>query len=265
MATYQNDYLSEFEQEFGTDTAFETETDSGSAFEINDEFELETDSKTSAEWSNPDNENWLNEFDSREQEYEDRLYAAFNNEYESSFEMEQEIDRVLHEMETEYFFNGLKKFAQRNLGKLKSIASRYLPKNTLQSLAQLAGGNLRGLLKSDLFKKGLSFAANAVAPGIGGAIAGQLLNRETDTAPVARQQARQAVQTAKTAYQHLAQNLGNLRPGDLNAQLNSLSRQALSVARSQGGSTWKGKRRRDIPVPAGATVVVRNDRVTIYF
>jgi hypothetical protein len=213
--------------------------------------------------TNGESQNWLSEDSSLDREYEDRIYAALSGEYENSFEMEQEIDRVLYEMEMDYFWGSAKKFWNKHKNKLLGVAKNFVPGGTLLNLAKLAGGDLRGILKSDLFKKGLSLAANAVAPGVGGAIAGSLLNNETPAANNLSAEAKQAVQTAKSAYKNMAGLIPSLQPGNIPDQLRRFSRQALMGAKKRQ-NIFKGKRKQVIPITTGSIVVVRPNKVVIY-
>lgn len=286
----ENDYLSEFEQEFEVNdfsSEYEDELDSSEEYEddfsgeYSDEYELSDDRESNddseyefefeAEQDDSEMENYLQEYGSDDREYEDRLYAALSGEYENSFEMEQEVDRVLYEMQKDYFFKGLTNFVKKKSGifkKLSGIAKQFIPGGTLASLAKFAGGDLRNLLKSDLLKKGLTMAANAALPGVGGAVAGALLNKETAnvSGDAARAQAQQAVNVAKDAYQNMAKMLPNLRPGNVSGQINRFSRQALAAARGKHAGRFGGgrKAKQVIQIRPGATVVVKRDRVIIY-
>jgi len=267
MNDFQNNYLSELEQEFDfnnedivNETADEFELeDEMENYEMSDEMELDPE----MEFDQEESENWLNEYSGTENEFEEKLYAALSGEHESNYEMEQAIDQVLHEMEQEYFWGAAKNLWKKHKGKLMGIAGKYLPKGTLQALGSLAGGDVRGLLKSDLFKKGLSLAANAVAPGVGGMVAGKLLNNETPDSS-ARAQASKAVQMAKTAYQNMAQSIPGLQPGNVQAQIRNMSVQSLAAAKSKHQSFRKGKKKRVILTDGNAVVVVHPGKVIIY-
>jgi len=285
----ENDYLSEFEREFEVNdfsSEYEDELDSSEEHEddfsgeYSDEYELSDDHESNddseyefefeTEQDDSEMENYLQEYGSDDREYEDRLYAALSGEHENSFEMEQEVDRVLYEMQKDYFFKGLSNFVKKKSGifkKLSGIAKQFIPGGTLASLAKLAGGDLRNLLKSDLLKKGLTMAANAALPGVGGAVAGALLNKETPSGvDAARAQAQQAVNVAKDAYQNMAKLLPNLQPGNVSGQINRFSRQALAAARGRHARRFGGGRRAKqvIHIRPGATVVVKRDRIIIY-
>jgi len=285
------DYLSEFEREFELDNfsseyeggmnmseEFEDElendfsNESNEELETQDEYELdneyESDNEYEFEDEQPDSEseNYLQEYDSREREFEDRIYSALSGEYENSFEMEQEIDRVLHEMEKDYFFGSIKKFIKKkagSLGKLSGIAKHFIPGGTLASLAKFAGVDVRNLLKSNIFKKLLSTGANFAMPGVGGAIAGKLLNSETPNANNARAHARQTVRVAKDAYRNMAGLIPNLRRGNIPNQISQFSRQALTMAQNKHRD-HRGRTKKVIPINSNSIVVVKPGRVIIY-
>lgn len=253
----------EFELNDEEITDFEEEFENpDEEFEMDNEADFE-DMEAEVEESELEQRDWLSESPSPDQEYEDRIYAALSGEYESSYEMEQEIDRVLYEMEMDYFWKSAKKLWNKHKKKIVGAAKGFLPTGTLQSIAKIAGGDIRGLLKSDLLKKGLSLAANAVAPGIGGTVAGALLNSETPSGNGLRTQASQFVQTAKNAYQNMARNIPQLKSGNIPAQIRSFSRQSFNSA-LQHNHRFKGKKKQVIPTPAGSFVVVKPGRVIIY-
>ena len=277
-----NDFSSEYDGEMNTSEEFEDEfennfsNESNDELETNDEYELDNEYESNDEYEfedeQPDSEsgNYLQESNSPDQEFEDRIYSALNGEYESSFEMEQEIDRVLYEMQRDHFFGGLSKFLKKkvgSLGKLTAIAKQFIPGGTLASLAKFAGVDLRNLLKSDLFKKGLAMAANVYMPGVGGAIAGKLLNSETPTnANQIRAHARQTVRVAKDAYRNMVPlMINNLRPGNIPNQISRFSQQALTMAKTKHRD-HRGKTKQVIRITRNSIVVVRRNpyRVIIY-
>lgn len=260
-----NDFSSEYDGEMNTSEEFEDELENDFSNELNDELETQDEYESNDEYEfdgeQPDSEseNYLQEYNSPDQEFEDRIYSALNGEHESSFEMEQEIDRVLHEMEVEYFWKAAKGFWNKHKKKLMPLAKHLIPGGTLASLAKFAGGDIRGLIK-----KGLITAANVYMPGVGGAIAGKLLNSETPTkANQSRAQARQTVKVAKAAYQNMAGLVPNLRPGNIPNQISNFSKQALAKAK-QRHSAYQGRTKKVISIKPNSIVVVRPDRVIIY-
>ena len=274
----RNDYLSEFEQEFEVDSfssedgeitnlsdeyedEFENDfsSESNEELEFQDEYELNDEYELESEQSDSEFENYLQEH-TPNQEFEDRLYSVLSGEYESSFEMEQEIDRVLHEMEVEYFWKAAKNLWKKHKNKLLPLAKTLIPGGNLTTLAKYGGSILRGALKNKLVKGALTSVANVYAPGIGGAMVGKLLNSET---PANRIQAKEAVRIAKDAYRNMAQLVPNLRPGNIPNQIGRLSNQALTMAKKRG-SAYQGKTRQVIRRRPDSIVVVRPDRIIIY-
>ena len=106
-------------------------------------------------------------------------------------------------------------------------------------------------------------AANAYLPGVGGMVAGKLLNSETPSADQARAQAQQAVQVAKDAYQNMAGLMPNLRPGNIPNQINNLSKQALTMAKNKH-SGYRRRNKQVIPRTPNSVVVVKPNRIIIY-
>ena len=255
----ETDMSDEFEDEFENDFSNESndELETQDEYELNDEYESNDEYEFDGEQPDSEFENYLQEYNSPDQEFEDRIYSALTGEHESSFEMEQEIDRVLHEMEVEYFWKSAKKLWNKHKKRIMPFAKNLIPGGTLASLAKYAGGDIRGLLK-----KGVTMAANAYLPGVGGVVAGKLLNSETPTNNN-RAQARQTVRIAKDAYRNMAGLIPNLRPGNVPNQINRFSRQALAMAQKRH-SSYKGKSRKVIPIKPNSIVVVKSDRIIIY-
>lgn len=271
---FENDFSSEYDGEMNTSEEFEDEFENDFSNESNDEFETQDEYELNDEYESNDEyefegeqpdsefENYLQESDSPDREFEDRIYSALSGEYESSFEMEQEIDRVLHEMEVEYFWKSAKKFWNKHKKRIMPFAKHLIPGGTLASLAKYAGVDVRNLLKSNLFKKALSMGANFAMPGVGGALVGGLLNRETPTNN-ARAQARQIVQVAKNTFQNTAQLIPNLRPGNIQQQISRFSQQGLRMAKANVRD-HRRKNKRVIRIKANSIVVVKPGRVIIY-
>ena len=96
-------------------------------------------------------------------------------------------------------------------------------------------------------------------------IAQRFLNSEINTPGVSRDKIRQVVQVGKQAYQNLANDLLNM--SNLNA-IQDMGRNALKRAvHATGGaksSSFKNKRKREIPVPPGSIVTVHPNKVIIW-
>jgi hypothetical protein len=80
--------------------------------------------------------------------YGERFYELSLREFESPDDRDEEVQRVLREMEREYFLGGLVKKLKRAGSTLVKtglkVASKHIP--GVNVVAQLAGGNLRGAL-----------------------------------------------------------------------------------------------------------------------
>jgi hypothetical protein len=262
----ESDMSGEFENDFSNESDDESEFES--EYELSDEYELDDESESDdeyeleSEYEDSESKNYLQEYGSPDQEFEDRIYSALNGQYESSFEMEQEIDRVLHEMEVEYFWKSAKKFWNKHKKRIMPFAKHLIPGGTLASLAKYAGADVRGLLK-----KGITMAGNAYLPGVGGALAGSLagkfLNRETPNVNDARAQASEVVGVAKDAFKNMAMLVPNLRRGNIPNQISRFSRQAVGMAKKRRSGN-RGKAKRVIRRNPGSTVVVKSDRIIIY-
>jgi len=265
MNNYPN-YLNEFEQEFELDNGSADEmTNYEAEFSNNDqEWEFEEDHEQDGEFEfEEDHEyeedrEWLG--GSRDNEFESRLYEALNGDHEDAFEMEQNVDRVLYEMEMDYFWKPLKSLWNKHKGKIFNLAKKYIPgSGILNTVQKLAGGDIRGFLKNAIIQ-----GAGAFVPG-GSIIANALTNQETPAGGnVNRQQVRQMVDMAKTAYQNQLRGVTNLNPrGDLKSQIRQLTRQSLASAVRHHGSPFKGMDRQVIRLRPGSVVTVHPDRIII--
>lgn len=279
MKDYPN-YLNEFEQEFELDSESAGSNDQEWAndnHEQDQEWEFEDDREQDQESDYEDDREFENEFEwgsdseadnqewgggySPDREYENRLFEALNGDHENAFELEQNVDRVLYEMEMDYFWKPLKRLWNKHKGKIFSLAKKYIPgAGVLDTIQKLAGGDLRGFLKGAVLQ-----GAGALIPG-GSIIANALSNQETPLANgVSRAQVRQTVQTVKTAFQNQLRGVTKLQPGaDLKSQVRQLSRQSMSAAIRQHGSPFKGTHRRVIRLRPGSIVSVHPDRIIIH-
>lgn len=269
--TRLDDYLSEFEQEFESDDAY-----SENAYESDNEAEWENDDESDDSYETPEEEafeldsndqeyeNWEDDNDerSREREFEDRLYSALRGDSDNEFEMEMEVERVLHEMEQDYFFGALKKLARKHgPGLLKKIAGSTPWGMAVKAISKHGRGFIRKALNSDLLKTAASFVPGAgplISKGMD--IAGKVMNSEAPN-PVSRADVRQAVQVGKQAYQNLAHSLVTMR--DPKA-LPGLGKHALQQAVRTHGSAYKNKKKTEIPLRPGSIVSVHSDKVIIW-
>lgn len=272
----QNDYLSEFEQEFEMeDTMYADEKENsfeygGDALEYDASGESEADDEF--EWENDGT--YQDEFEygssgaaySSDQEYEERLFNAFTSGGDNEFEMEMEIERVLHEMEQDYFFGSLKNFIKkRGPGLLKKLAGSTPLGQVVKRLSRSSRGLIRRALKSKLLRTGIG-----MIPGYGAAInqglntLDGLVNSEMGDNEISREKARQVVQVGKQAYQNLAN--GMITMNNINS-LRGLGTGALRSAVASvggGGSSFKNKRKSVIPIRPNSIVTVHPDKVVIW-
>lgn len=261
MATEKN-YLSEFEQEWNSE--FETTDVQNDAYELevedeemdsDDELESGDDFETSAQ----DDSYEMESGEDHEQEngmgynYEDRLYNVLNGDHESELEFEHDLNEVLHEMEKDYFWKGLKsKWNKFKKGKvfaaLRKVADATPIGSTIKQYTALARGDIKGFAKN-LAGQALS------AMGPGGGMAKQLLNLET---PVAngnlRNSARYIHQATRNAYGNLVNQLtssvGN--PG----KAKDFGKMAVQQA-VQSSRTRSGGRRHRITIGKNDVLIVR--------
>lgn len=277
MKNTTNNYLSEFEQEFELDDSTEMEWESDdSEYEYEDDSEYEYDNVDSEyesddrEWESdayeyePAQESGYSNGYGRDREFEARLYEALNTHRDNEFEAEMEVERVLHEMEQEYFFGALKNLAKKHGGGLLKRVVGGDPMGLASKLfSKKSRGFLRGLLKNKWVQKAASFIPGA-GPIVSQAmdVVGRLGDSEAP-GMVSRKDIRETVQTAKTAYQNLAKNLTQLRPGSTPEQLAKrvpvIYKQAV-----QRHSNAAGKKRQIIPRAPGSTVVVYPDKIILY-
>lgn len=256
----KKDYLSEFEQEWNSDQEttdvlneefenvddeFEVigddESDNDNEFEIDDEFENIGEDEIT-----PDNET--------NPAFTDRLYAVLNGNHESELEFEQDINEVLHEMEKDYFWGGLKKkfrkFKKSGLfATLKKIADKTPLGSTIKQYTALARGDIKGMLK------GLAGQAlTAMVPG--GAVAKQLLNLEVPVSHSNPLKNAQVINTvAKRTYTNLINQMAPINsPNQLN-QMRSMGKNAFNRAWGQIGS--KSNHTRQIVLKRGERIIIK--------
>ena len=265
MATEKN-YLSEFEQEWNSE--FETTDVHNDEFELemdDDEMEsgideeLETDDEFEME---AQDDSYEMEFDGQDQEngnglsfnYEDRLYNVLSGNHETELEFEQDMNEVLHEMEKDYFWKGLKKKWNRfKKGKvfsaLKKVADATPIGSTIKQYTALARGDIKGFARN-LAGQALS------AMGPGGGVAKQLLNLE---APVAdgnlRNSARYIHQATRKAYGNLVNQLAS--PTGQPARARDFGKMAVKQAMQGGSRLQSGGRRHRITIGRNDVLIVR--------
>ncbi len=135
--------------------------------------------------------------------YSERFYEISQLEFESEFEYEVEIRRVLDDMEREYFWGKLK-----DLGRKAFKYAKKLPTfKALKGITQLARGDLKGMLGS-LAKAGLPMALSAIPGGAAALPALKALGFETSQDEDANRQAwNNFVDLSKESFESLASNI----------------------------------------------------------
>jgi len=259
----EKNYLGEFEQEWNSDTEtmdaqneFELENEedefevsADDEMESDDEFESNGEFETDDEFESGDAESEINE------EFTDRLYNVITNNQESELEFEQQLNEVLHEIEKDYFWGGLKKrfnkFKKSGLfSSLKKIAMKSPLGDAIKQATAVARGDIKGLVKG--------LAGQALTSMIpGGAIAKQMLNLE---APVTQSNPRKNAQVintvAKNAYSNLIDKLGTITSPAQLGQIKSMGQAAFNQAWKRKSSRTPQQVRR-IKLRRGQKLVVR--------
>lgn len=195
----------EFELE--SDNEFESDNENDSEFELDSESdnEFENDSESDNEFES-DNES--GEDYSGTRNYESRLSRLLSQGSDSELEFDQELNDVLHEMEQEFFFKGLKKWAKKGLKAFKSIAGKTPLGQMVSVASSLARGNIRDMLRraaSLALKHGAGFipGASALSP-----FAARALNLEMEADQEASiSKAKDLVKLAQHSYQNLASQI----------------------------------------------------------
>jgi hypothetical protein len=267
MAT-EKDYLSEFEQEWNSgfenteidnendayefeDNDQEFETDTDSELETDDEFEVTADDN---EFESGDDQEFENDEEAG-YKYENKLYSVLTGNHETELEFEQQLNEVLHEIEKDYFWSGLKKrfnkFKKSGLfSTLKKLANKTPLGDVIKQYTALARGDIKGMLK------GLAGQAlTSIVPG--GGVAKQLLNLEAAVSnPDARTNAQVINKVAKNSYANLINQLGNINSASQLNRIKSLGKLSFSQALQQVGTTGK-RRRKHITLNRGDVLVIR--------
>ena len=299
MRNYSNDYLSEFEKEF--DMEFETDTmesaygsDSendllNSEFENDFEFEEDTESSDNFEMENDEESDYLSEFEeddfginnnygrsiSRDREFENRFYELFTNNYESEMEFENDFNEILHEMEKNYFWGGLKKLGSKAFKFAMPLAQKALKNipggEKYAGLLQSLTTNPRNFLRNAIKTVG-PMALNAVAPGAG-SVLGAVMNSEVNVPQnKAKQAAQDTVAVGKKIFTDFANNIAKIPPtGNLQEAKNSLSsaakaalQGAVSQMKQRHKNEYSGRHKRVVRMKPNSIVSVHPDHIVIW-
>lgn len=188
--------------------------------------------------------------------FAERFYELSQGSYESELELDQEVNRLVADMEQEFFFKGLGsrlRRAGKNLLKkgMKAAAGHIPALKALQSITQLTRGNLKGMLGS-LAKAGL---ASAIPGGAVALPALSALGFEVEEPEANREAWRNYGEVSREAFQYLAEHLHE--QADAPAEASRLATAALQagLAKGQARSRNGGQRRRD--GASGDTRVIR--------
>ncbi|HYI32465.1 MAG TPA: hypothetical protein VEX88_03285 [Glaciibacter sp.] len=143
--------------------------------------------------------------------FAERLYELSQGEFESEAAVDREVNNLLSEMESEYFWGSIKKLAKkipvkRLVNKGLSMAASRLPAfQALKGITQLARGDLKGML-GQFIKAGLGTAVPGAAPFLPAALSA--FGFEAGDDPAANREAwDNVVGVAQEAYEYLAENL----------------------------------------------------------
>jgi hypothetical protein len=201
------------------------------------EFLFEAEEDNGIETAQETDDEFLNE--NNYASYGERFYEIASRDSEMSYEFESDMGEVLDDMEREYFWGGLKKLARKGFNKLSKKAM------------QMAGGNLKGLLKNAA-KMGL----NSVLPGSGAALSA--LGMEVSAE---REAWDGFAHFSREAYENLAEEVGKtelLDPQNLGA-LTNVATKAFNSAFSKRKSAANsgGGRIHRISASKGDTIVIK--------
>jgi hypothetical protein len=177
--------------------------------ESEERFETESDSELDREFeqlAELDKEKGSEGESDRPSYYAERFYELSDREFESESELNTEIDRLLDEMEREYFFGKLKKFGKRFAKKAFAMAKNLPAFQAVRAASQLARGNLKGMLGS-LAKSALPMALSAFPGGAAALPILKAMGFEAGDPDSTRNGWRNFVETSQEAYEYLASNI----------------------------------------------------------
>jgi len=236
------------------DSDRETNDESGDLFELDQEEESGND----REWE-------VESESGTDSEYVDQLMEIASRQYESESEVDQELNGVLNNVATEYFFSrikqGLRKISRNKIvrGLVKKglkVASGQFP--ALKAITGLARGDLKGMLLN-LGKQALGSAIPG-STAVLGALQG--VGLESESGDVAdREVWNNYLQISKDAFEHLADNLTEQADQPLEASrlASQAFQQAVIKAKTRRGAG--GKRSDNGVVSPGRRGAVRRIRL----
>lgn len=245
--SYESD--SELEREFELELQDRSEQDEG---EIEEQFEV-LGPATARESNEP------------EERFAERFFELSQREFESEADVDDAVNRLLGEMEREFFFKGLMKKVKGAGKKLLSKGISHLGKQlgskfpAIQAITQLARGNLKGAL-GGLAKTALTAGLAAVPGGAVALPALKALGFESgmDDPDAQREAWGRYVTLVREAYDDLATNLSSEADDPVEAsRLASASfRAALSRTQGRGGAGGTPGGVRRIRLRAGERLLI---------
>lgn len=252
--------MSELEKEFELEMEEEPE---GKEFEEPDEKEIEEEFEKLTELEEEPSAEF-EDIEGEANDYAERFYELSTRKYESEFEVDDEINKLLYEMERDFFFKKLwrklKPVGKFLLKKGLKLAAGLPAFKAVKGITQLARGDLKGALGT-LAKAGLSGAVSMI-PGGAAILPGlQALGFEaTEDQDVNRQAWRNYVSVAKEAYDYLGRNLSENADDPIvaNRLANEAFQSALKSVSSQIIPARAGvKKIKTIPVRKGDRIIIR--------
>lgn len=177
--------------------------------------------------------------------YAERFYEISDREYESESESNTEIDRLLDQMETEYFFGKLKKIGSRFVKRAVRMGKNLPAFQAVKAASQLARGNLRGMLGS-LARSALPMAASAIPGGAAALPVLKGLGFEAEDPESTRIGWRNFAEVSQEAYEYLASNITEkaIDPVVANQQASGAFKNALAKVQSRRKGQFVGAGRK---------------------
>ncbi|MBI5215383.1 MAG: hypothetical protein HY960_06480 [Ignavibacteriae bacterium] len=239
-------------------------------FEDQEDSELEEENDFELEAESEENESDLIN------RYAERLYELSTRSYENEYEVDQEVDRILNEMERDFFFKGLgrrlkragKGLLKKGWRMMKSKGLSFIKGNPLfqaaKGVTSLARGNLKGFLGT-LAKTGLKGVLSAIP---GGSVALPVLKglgfEHAGDAQNQKEAWRNYVHLTREAYNNLAQELNEeadnyeVAPKIALAAFNKAVKNMASPVRGIETGIKGEKKMRRISLRKGQKIVIRS-------
>lgn len=250
--------MSELEKEFELEM---DEEPMGKKFEESPVEERELEEEFEAISELKEEEIGEQEFEEKPADYAERFYELSLREFESESEVDDAINKLLTEMERDFFFRGLwrkaKKGGKELLRRGRRLAKGLPAFQAVKGITQLARGNLKGLLGS-LARAGLGAAVSAIPGGAAILPALRAIGLEITEEPERNREAWDSyVSLCREAFDYLANNLNE--KADNPVEASRLATEAFQSALrkvSTRRSIGAMRRRSRIRVRKGDVVVI---------